>query len=121
MKKYSVKFEQAAMGIFGWLTGVMVLAQGTDQMVKLLLTTAICGVVASGVLTILYPVIWEGTKLKSVWKIILSAVLNLTAGSVIVGLLMPAMLMMILPWVPAMLLLSIILHTICSLFYLQQA
>lgn len=121
MKKYSVKFGQAAMGIFGCLTGVMVLARGTDQMVKLLLTTAICGVIVSGVLTTLYPIIWEGTKLNRVWKIILSATLNLAAGLVTVGLLMPAMLMMILPWVPGMLLLSIILHAICSLFYLQQA
>lgn len=120
MKKNSVKFGQAAIGIFGWLTGIMVLVKGTDQMLEILLTSVICGVIASSVLTVLYPVVWEGTNLNRGWKIIISATLNLAAGSVILGLLLPAMLLMVLPWIPAMLLLSIILHSICSLFY-QQA
>ncbi|MEO1768931.1 MULTISPECIES: hypothetical protein [Enterococcus] len=120
MKKNSVKFGQAALGIFGWLTGIMVLVRGTDQLLGILLTTVVCGMIASSVLTLLYPLIWEGTKLNRAWKIIISATLNLAAGSAIIGLLIPAMLMMLLPWMPAMLLLGLILHSLCSLFYPQM-
>lgn len=121
MKKYSVKFGQAAIGTFGWLTGIMVLTRGSDQILAILLTAAICGVIISGVLTLLYPMVWEGIRWNKAWKIVISAFLNLTAGLILVGLLMPNMLLMILPWLPAMLLLSILLHTICSMFYSATA
>lgn len=120
MKKYQVSLAKAILGTFGWLTGILVLANGGNEILRLLLLSITCSIIIGFVFSVGYPIIWKEFTANQAVKIGLSSIMNIGGGCLVIGLLFPAMFTMIFAWIPAMLLLSIVLHTICSFFY-QEA
>ncbi|EOL44029.1 hypothetical protein [Enterococcus phoeniculicola] len=120
MKKYQVSLAKAVLGTFGWLTGILVLANGGNEILRLLLLSITCSIIIGFIFSVGYPIIWKEFTTNQAVKIGLSSIMNIGGGCLVIGLLFPAMFTMIFAWIPAMLLLSIVLHTICSFFY-QEA
>ncbi|BBM16619.1 hypothetical protein G15_0232 [Enterococcus avium] len=117
MKKNQLAFAKAVMGSFGWLTGILFLLRGTEAIMTNVITAFASALIIAAVLTIGYPSIWNSLNLNRIGKVTLSSILNITAGLAIIRLLVPAMFTMIFPWTLAMVLLSMAIHSITSIFH----
>ena len=117
MKNYQVRLAKATLGTFGWLTGILILVKGGNDILQLLLLSITCSIVIGFIFSVGYPIIWSTRSTHQAVKIGLSSIMNIGGGCLVIGLLFPAMLTLIFSWIPAMLVLSVVLHTLCSLFY----
>ena len=117
MKNYQVAFGKAVMGSFGWLTGILVLLRGSEMNLVGIVTAFVSAIVIGAVLTIGYPLIWKNLSINRIGKIILSAVLNISAELAISHLLVPEMFTRIFPWTLGMVALSCAIHFVTSTFH----
>ncbi|MBO1305289.1 hypothetical protein JZO70_03890 [Enterococcus sp. 669A] len=116
MKKYQTAFAKAVLGSCGWLMGILVLIEGKNLSFTHVAIAAASSAVIATVFAVLYPWIWNDAKLNRFGKVAASAIINITTGCIVIGLVIPAMLTMILPWAPGMLVLSLGLHFVASCF-----
>lgn len=63
---------------------------------------------------------WNYFSLKPVWNILISSVLNMLGGLAAVWLFSKEMFELILPWVPGMVVLSVVLHIVAFYFYAKM-
>lgn len=75
------------------------------------------GVIAAGVFGVMYDALWNYFTLKPVWNILISSVLNIAGGLTAVWLFSEEMFAFISPWLPGMVILSVVLHSIAFYFY----
>lgn len=66
---------------------------------------------------VIYSVLWNYLTLKPIMNILISSVLNMLGGLAAVRLFSGQMFDLIAPWIPGMLILTIILHTIAFYLY----
>nr|WP_320024051.1 hypothetical protein [uncultured Acetobacterium sp.] len=66
---------------------------------------------------VLYSVLWNYLTLKPIMNILISSVLNMLGGLMAVMLFSAQMFYLIAPWIPGMLILTILLHTIAFYIY----
>lgn len=74
-------------------------------------------VIAAGIFGVMYNVLWNHFTLRPLWNILISSTLSIAGGMGMVWLFSVDMFNHIRPWLPAMLLLSVVLHTIAFYFY----
>lgn len=75
------------------------------------------GVIAAGVFGVMYDALWNYFTLKPVWNILISSVLNIAGGLTAIWLFSKEMFVFISPWLPGMVILSVVLHGIAFYFY----
>ncbi|MGM0213835.1 hypothetical protein [Enterococcus sp. AZ109] len=121
MKIHQTAFTKSVLGAFGWLMGIFVLIERKNLRFSYVAVALASAAIIAAVFTIFYPCIWNNPKLNRLSKVAASAIINIAAGCVIIGLVIPAMLTLILPWVPGMLALSLGLHLIASYFVRETA
>jgi hypothetical protein len=66
---------------------------------------------------VLYSLLWNYLTLKPIMNILISSVLNMLGGLTAVMLFSAQMFYLIAPWIPGMLILTIILHTLAFYVY----
>lgn len=66
---------------------------------------------------VMYSALWNHFTLKPFWNILISSTLNIAGGMLIIWFLSQDMFRFILPWLPGMLVLSVILHTLAFYVY----
>lgn len=66
---------------------------------------------------VLYSVLWNYLTLKPIMNILISSFLNMLGGLMAVMLFSAQMFYLIAPWIPGMLILTIILHTLAFYIY----
>lgn len=69
---------------------------------------------------VIYSGLWNYLTFKPVTNILITSALNIAGGLTAVWLFSPAMFTLIAPWIPGMLLLSLLLHTIAFYFYARR-
>ncbi|USB33535.1 hypothetical protein [Paenibacillus sp. YPG26] len=104
-----------------WLTFLATLFL-KDQTISMLYLWNIAGiaVISAGLFGVMYNALWNYFSLKPVWNILISSVLNTLGGLAAVWLFSKEMFEIILPWVPGMVVLSVVLHTIAFYFYAKM-
>lgn len=66
---------------------------------------------------VVYNGLWNYLTFKPVTNILITSILNIAGGLTAVWLFSPAMFIFIAPWIPGMLLLSLLLHSIAFYWY----
>lgn len=101
-----------------WVT-LLITVFFKDQSIDMLYLWRIAGiaVISAGLFGVMYNALWNHFTLKPVWNIIISSVLNIAGGMMMVWLFSEEMFALIAPWLPGMILLSVILHIIAFYFY----
>jgi FlaA1/EpsC-like NDP-sugar epimerase len=101
-----------------WVTLLITVFFNDQSMdVSYLWNIAGIGVIAAGVFGVMYDALWNYFMLKPVWNILISSVLNITGGLTAVWLFSKDMFAFISPWLPGMVILSVVLHSIAFYFY----
>ncbi|WP_433945070.1 hypothetical protein [Paenibacillus sp. SN-8-1] len=104
-----------------WVTLLMTLFL-KDQTISMLYLWNVAGisVISAGIFGVMYSALWNYYSLKPVWNILISSVLNMLGGLAAVWLFSNEMFELILPWVPGMVVLSVVLHTIAFYYYAKM-
>jgi len=69
---------------------------------------------------VIYSVLWNFLTFKAITNILISSILNIVGGLTAVWLFSSEMFYLIAPWIPGMVILSIILHTITFYLYAKM-
>ncbi|WNS42012.1 hypothetical protein [Paenibacillus sp. MMS20-IR301] len=90
-----------------------------EQSVDMLYLWRLAGiaVIAAGMFGVMYNALWNHFTLRPLWNILISSILSLSGGMGMVWLFSVEMFDQIKSWLPGMLLLSVVLHTIAFYFY----
>jgi FlaA1/EpsC-like NDP-sugar epimerase len=90
-----------------------------DQSVSLLYMWNVVGIagISAVLFGIMYNALWNYFTLKPVWNILISSTLNIAGGLAMVWLFSEELFHGIAPWLPGMLVLSVLLHTAAFYFY----
>ncbi|MEK4488235.1 hypothetical protein NYE44_01100 [Paenibacillus sp. FSL L8-0493] len=90
-----------------------------DQSIDMLYLWRIAGIaiISAGIFGVMYNVLWNYFTLRPLWNILISSTFSIFGGMGMVWLFSKEMFNFISPWLPGMLLLSVILHTIAFYFY----
>lgn len=90
-----------------------------DQLIDMLFLWRIAGIaaIAAGVFGVMYNALWNYFTLKPVWNILISSTFSILGGMGMIWLFSKDMFHVITPWLPGMLLLSVVLHVIAFYFY----
>lgn len=114
-------FFQVFTITFLWVTLLFTLFL-KDQSISILYLWNIAGIsiISAGVFGVMYNALWNYYTLKPVWNILISSTINMVGGMIMVWLFSVEMFQFILPWLPGMLLLSVVLHTIAFYFYARM-
>jgi FlaA1/EpsC-like NDP-sugar epimerase len=93
-----------------------------DQSIDILYLWRVVGIaiISAGLFGVMYNALWNYFTLKPLWNIFISSTLNLLSGMIIVWLFSKDMFHFIAPWLPGMLLLSVVVHTIAFYFYARM-
>ncbi len=101
-----------------WVTLLITVFFNDQSMdVSYLWNIAGIGMIAAGVFGVMYDALWNYFTLKPAWNILISSVLNITGGLTAVWLFSKEMFAFISPWLPGMVILSVVLHSIAFYFY----
>ncbi|MCL6603999.1 MAG: hypothetical protein K6T94_14115 [Paenibacillus sp.] len=114
-------FFQVFTITFLWVTLLFTLFL-KDQSISILYLWNIAGIsiISAGLFGVMYNALWNYYTLKPVWNILISSTVNMVGGMIMVWLFSVEMFQLILPWLPGMLLLSVVLHTIAFYFYARM-
>lgn len=90
-----------------------------EQSVDMLYLWRLAGiaVIAAGLFGVMYNALWNHFTLSPLWNILISSILSLAGGMGMVWLFSVDVFNDIKPWLPGMLLLSVVMHTIAFYFY----
>ncbi len=104
-----------------WITVLMTVFLN-DQSIRMTYLWNVIGIAAIFGLMfgVLYSVLWNYLTLKPSINILIASVLNMLGGLVAVRLFSWQMFNLIAPWIPGMLILTVILHTIAFYFYARS-
>lgn len=101
-----------------WIT-LLITVFLNDQTIQITYLWNVIGIAAIFGLMfgVLYSVLWNYLTLKPIMNILISSVLNMLGGLMAVMLFSGQMFYLIAPWIPGMLILTIILHTLAFYIY----
>lgn len=90
-----------------------------DQLMDMLFLWRIAGIaiISAGIFGVMYNALWNYFTLKPIWNILISSTFSILGGMAMIWLFSKDMFNFISPWLPGMLLLSVVLHTIAFYFY----
>ena len=101
-----------------WIT-LLITVFLNDQTIQITYLWNVIGIAAIFGLMfgVLYSVLWNYLTLKPIMNILISSVLNMLGGLMAVMLFSAQMFYLIAPWIPGMLILTILLHTLAFYIY----
>ncbi|MGL4697991.1 hypothetical protein [Enterococcus larvae] len=118
IKQLRHSFFQVFTVTFVWVTLLLTIFFGKQTITiyylwNLIGISASCGVMFG----VVYSGLWNYLTLKPIWNVLISSVLNISFGLISVYLFSIDMFTFILPWLPGMLLLSVLLHSLVFYVY----
>jgi len=105
-----------------WLTFIMTtfFAKGQSVSIGYLWNIVAVSLISALLFGVLYIALWNHFTLSPIWNTIIGSVANTVGGYVALLLLAKAVFFIMLPWSPAVLALSLILHGIAFYFYARH-
>jgi FlaA1/EpsC-like NDP-sugar epimerase len=90
-----------------------------DQSMDMVFLWRIAGiaVISAGIFGVMYSALWNYFTFKPIWNILISSTFSILGGMGMIWLFSVDMFYFISPWLPGMLLLSVVLHFIAFYFY----
>lgn len=98
------------------LLGSLFLGEQTISMTYLANFVGI-GTIAGVLFGVMYNALWNHFTLKPFWNVLICSILNIAGGMAAIRLFSKVMYDTILPWLPGMIVLSVVLHILAFYFY----
>ena len=105
-----------------WLIFILTTFFKREQTVSINFIWNIAGValICALLFCMLYTALWNHWTLKPVWNVLIASFANTAGGLLALLLLAQDVFFMVWPWTPAILVLSLILHTVAFYFYAKH-
>lgn len=105
-----------------WLTFIMTrfFAKGQTVTIDYLWNLVIVSLIAAVLIGIMYPALWNHLTLRPVWNILIASGANTLGGYTALLLLARPTFFHALPWIPAVLALNLVIHSIVFYFYAKH-